>query len=332
LDVESTSVNISLLPADTQAYLVYLRVNNGSGALLPQVVFPNLQTLDLSGNNLTSVNMTSMLFLPNLRVLRLADNTLTSLYLHDNRSDSLLVQDLDLKNTAMESFDSESCPFFSRLETLEMRYSLIRSIGAGGFKRFVHLKILDMRETPLNEFEFPSNVFRGLTQLRVVYSPNYRLCCANTLSPMTTEPRCITNKRSLSSCEDLLRSSAHQIAQLTLSVVVVLGNILCMIIRHLQYPESTTNNAFATLIDTLNLANLMTGVYNSIIAFMDLRFRSHYISYELSWRRGALCKTAGFLSVMSHGVSGLIMVVITLERLMNAGLVSVRRFTKRSAA
>jgi hypothetical protein len=68
LDVESASVNISQLPADTQA-------------LLPQAVLPNLQTLDLCGNNLTSVNMTCMLFLPNLRVLRLADNPLTSLWL-----------------------------------------------------------------------------------------------------------------------------------------------------------------------------------------------------------------------------------------------------------
>jgi hypothetical protein len=85
-------------------------------------------------------------------------------------------------------------------------------------------------------------------------------------------------------------------------------------------------------VNNLNVANLMGGLYASIIAITDQKFRSQFIWHEEAWRISAVCKTAGFLSVLSHSVSALTMLLITLERLMDlrAGTISWRSGKKVS--
>jgi hypothetical protein len=58
LDVQNAPLNPSQLPTEVRTYLVYLRVNNGTVAAMPDGEFPNLQTLDLGDNDIVLVNMT----------------------------------------------------------------------------------------------------------------------------------------------------------------------------------------------------------------------------------------------------------------------------------
>jgi Leucine-rich repeat (LRR) protein len=262
--VQNAPLNVSRLPALTQTYIVYLRVNNGSGVLLPEVEFSNLQTLDLSGNNINMVNMTGMMFLPNLKVLRFSNNPLTMLYANENVTGYIPLKQLNMSNTALEIFDSTTCHNFANLTKLTISRSMLQSIGDGGFKSFPQLEELDIRETPLKQFQFPNDAFKGVTQLSVLYSPNYRLCCVNSFSSLVVNARCITNERTLSSCQDLLRSPAHQVALMTLTVVTVAGNALCILIRHIKYHESSESLPFSILMNSLNIANLFSGVYCGI--------------------------------------------------------------------
>jgi hypothetical protein len=298
--------------------------------LSPSARFPNLQTLDLSGNEMRAINTTNMLLLPNLKVLRLADNPITTLYMQENRTGRLPVRVLDLRNTALDTFDSESYRFFPDLKHLQLSHTPMHFIARGGFQRFSQLHELDLRGTQLAEFLFADDVFQGLTRLSVVYSPNYRLCCADWYPSLAIKPRCVTTERTVSSCGDLLRSSPHQVTLMVVCVLAVAGNALCLLVRHVRYKESRESLSFSLLMNSLNMSNLLTGVHGSIVAFKDYRLRSQYIHHEVSWRRSALCKAAGFLSVLSHRASALLMVLITLERLLHARQASVKGFGTRA--
>jgi hypothetical protein len=330
LDVQNAPLNVSQLPALTQTYIVCLRVNNGSGVVLPEVEFSNLQTVDLSGNNIKMVNMTGMMFLPNLKVLRLSNNPLTMLYANDNVTGNIRVEQLDLSNTALKTFDSTYWHIFAHVTKLSISRSTLQSIGDGGFKSFPQLEELDVRENPLKPFQCPHDAFEGVTHLSVFHSPYYRLCCVNSFASLGGSARCVTNERTLSSCEDLLRSSAHQVALMTLTVVTVLVNALCILIRHIKYHEFSESTSFSVLMNSLNIANLFSGVYCGIVAFADVTFRSKYFPHELSWRRSAMCKAAGFVSLLSHRLSALLMVIITLERLVDVRGVKTWRFGRTS--
>jgi Leucine-rich repeat (LRR) protein len=310
LDVQNTPLNVSLLPEDTRVYLIYLRVNNGSCVEMPRQKLNNLQTLDLSGNNIEHVNMADMLLLPRLKFLQLSSNPVSMLYSTEIKQ-TFPLQVLDLSSTHIETFDSALFSFLRDLHTLDLSNSLLRSIGDGGFKSFPYLKTLDLRKTLLLEDRFPWDVFQGLQRLSVVHTPNYRLCCAHVMS-MTIKPRCVTNEKTLSSCENLLRSSAHRVVMVTLSMVAVAGNAVCMLIRYVKYKEHVADFSLSLLLTNVNAANLLNGVHCAIVAIADYKFRSEYLSHEMAWRRSSACTAAGFLSVLSRSASAsLLLLMIT---------------------
>lgn len=176
-------------------------------------------------------------------------------------------------------------------------------------------------------------MFEGLTKLNLIHSPNYRLCCADFLPAAAIKPNCFTSETTISSCENLLRSSAHLITLLTLCVGVIVATVTCPLLRNIKYKESSENVSFAFLMNFLNLSDFLACVYCSIVLIMDRRFSSEFIRHELEWRRSTLCKTAGVLSVWSQYVSLMLVLVISLERLLKARAPTacLWLFTMRSA-
>jgi hypothetical protein len=188
-------------------------------------------------------------------------------------------------------------------------------LGTGGFKSFKQLKTLDISETSFREALFPRDLFEGLNELSAIYTSNYRLCCDDVLT-MRKKPLCFFHERTLSSCGNLLRSSAYQITMAALSVVAVAGNAACLLLRHVWYVEHAVHSPLSCLLTHLNVANLLTGVYCAMVAVADNKFRMTYASQEVAWRQSNACTAAGVLTVLSHTVSALLMLVLTLHRLL----------------
>jgi hypothetical protein len=262
LDVQNSPFNVSLLPQEARAYLVYLNVNNGSGDILPRVLFPNLLIANLRVNNLEAIDVSSLFMIPNLKVLRLSDNPLTEIFSADVKGTcNLHLKVLDLGKTKVETFDSTWYSFLPHLEELRLVQSSLRFIGRGGFKQFTELKYLDVSKTCLDDVRVATDVFDGLAQLGVVLSPNYRLCCADLFSTVHVKPRCFSNDNTLSSCDNLLRSSTHHAVLITLGVLAVAGNAACVFMRHVVYGEFSTSFSFPWLMTNVNVAYFLTGCY-----------------------------------------------------------------------
>ena len=56
------------------------------------------------------------------------------------------------------------------------------------------------------------------------------------------------------------------------------------------------------------------GIYLVTIATVDVYYRGHYASNDLTWKRSALCMFAGFVSTFSGELSVLTLTVITIDR------------------
>jgi hypothetical protein len=333
LNVQNAPFNVSLLPQEAQAYLVYLNVNNGSGDILPRVLFPNLLIANLYGNNLEAIDISCLFMMPNLKALRLSNNPLTQIFNADVKGTrNLPLKVLDLGITKVETFDSTQFSILSHLEELRLAQSSLRFIGKGGFKEFNQLKYLDVSETLLDDVRVSIDVFDGLTQLGVVLSPNYRLCCADLFSTVHVKPRCFSNDNTLSSCDNLLRSSTHHAVLITLGVLAVAGNAACVFMRHVVYGEFSASFSFPLLMTNVNVAYFVTGCYCCLLVGAHEWFRSTYFHHEFAWRNSALCQTAGVLLVLSKKVATLLVTLITLDRLLSVHCSSwTSRFGRRSA-
>ena len=311
-------------------YLVYLSLARCSLVDVTEMNFPNLQALNLGDNELTTISMGSFVSLQNLKSLRLAQNPL-SLLLEEQFTDrQCQLNVLDLSRTELEFFDSGALSPFQQIQALNISFTKIHSIGSGGFRSLPKLVELDMRGSPVKTF--PSELFHGLSELRVVFSPNYRLCCEDVLPEQTDRGVCISEQDRLSSCENILRFQTHRNYFWLISVLATLGNVLCAITRH-SFHKELLQNGFNVFVTNLNIANFLAGIYPGIIGVADVRFGSKYLQHENTWKSSAACKVAGFLFLLSSEVSALTIWLITLDRFIVLRFpFSSWRFQRGSAA
>ena len=68
-------------------------------------------------------------------------------------------------------------------------------------------------------------------------------------------------------------------------------------------------------ITNLAAADFLIGLYLITIASVDQYYNEYFPSYAKSWRNGAFCKFAGFLSVLSSEASLLFLTLIAVDRL-----------------
>jgi hypothetical protein len=226
------------------------------------------------------INMTDLIIAPKLKSMNLSNNPLRNLFSTEH-SHALSLQVLELSHTHLQTFDGASFPFLQHLQKLDLSSSLMTLIGNGGFRSFKHLKTLDISDTSFREARFPRDLFLGLNELSAIFTPNYRLCCDDIL-PTRNKPLCFSHERTLSSCENLLLSSAHQITMAALSLAAVAGNAACLLLRHTWYVEHAAVFPLSWLLTHLNVANLLTGVYCAMVAVADYTFRMTYASQEVA--------------------------------------------------
>jgi hypothetical protein len=197
------------------------------------------------------------------------------------------------------------------LQQLDLSDTPLRSIGPRGLYKLTHLQRLNMRGSLLEDFSL--DLLHNLTELTEVLTPNFRLCCPGILPPTTPTSACVVDTESVSSCEDLLRLRFYQVALIVISLVAVLGNAACVIIRLAVHKESM-DSSFSILLTSLNTANLLMGVYCGIIAGTDQMFRGSFVHNERAWTDSATCQAVAFLYVLSSEVSALTITLITWDR------------------
>ena len=323
-----------MTPSDiyNQPYLVHLSLANCSLNFLPVMTFLNLRYFDLSENNLTVVSMAVFAPLENLRTLSLVKNPIDLIH-HDPNSTVQLAKltAVDLSHNKLTVFDSKALSSMMYVQRLNLSFSTIHTIPHNGFQYTPKLTHLYLAGSPIKVFS--ADTFKALAILHTITSQTYKLCCRELLPAHFELISCESPADEISSCEDLLQSGMYRGFLWLISILSLLGNAFCLLVRVCVKKTASSSSGFHVFVTNLSCADLLMGVYMAIIGVADSLFRGKYLFYDETWKHSVACKVAGFLSLLSCEVSALTIWLITLDRfiVLHFPFSSVR-FQRTSAA
>ena len=330
LDARATGLTPSHLR--NNAYLVHLNLAHCSITFLPKMEFFNLQFLDLSYNEITSVLVNIFAELPNLQSLIFKGNPLTSLIPNPINVRQKMLRRIDLSESSLAVFDSRMLSYISGLRFLNISYSKIHSIKTQFVQSIPLLRELDMRGTILNSF--PSDLLSGLNDLVRVFASDYRLCCDKVLPNIAPKPRCLATQHYLSSCDDMLQSEVYRLNFWFVAVLASLANLFCFTCHCVEICVTIPyGGPVVVFMASLQCADFCMGIYASVIAIAHEMFSGQYLHHEDMWKESVACKVAGFFSLLSNEASILSIFFLTLDHLIILKFpLNTYRFSRRSAA
>ena len=310
-----SAVGSGMTPAQLAAnsMLVYLSLENCRLVHLKLPSLPNLHTLDLSRNSIKHIQVHTLRAVHNLRTLILSDNPLKTLFTQVNGSSITFssLTYLDLSGSPLKELPFLS-DVFPSLQTLNLSLTGLSHAG-DGFSHYQQLRVVDLRGCPLANI--PHAMFQGLGQLQTVYGDNYKLCCESSVPTGFNLDHCFAPSDEISHCGDLLHSNTYRVILSIVAVVSLLGNLTSIVFRvFLQHNANCSG--FAVLVIHLCVADLLMGVYLTIIGVADRMYLGSYMWKDTVWRHSIACTVAGFVCLLSSEVSAFIICVITLDRFL----------------
>ena len=294
--------------------LIYLSLAECGLTYFPEVVLPNLHTLNLSGNLIRSINDSHLKGSPNLKVLSLSGNRLSTFYATPSPRYSffsLLV--LDLSKSLSSFLDVSNLTMFPNLQVLNLSGSGVDRVSTEGFELLTRLQVLDLRGCSVTEF--PRNILKNLEELRLVYADNYKLCCPATLPAGFRLSDCYAPSDEISSCDTLLRSDFFRMFLYVFAAMALIGNAGSFVYR-VVVNRTKCNQGFGVFVTHLCLSDFLMGLYLTIIGVADRMFQGDYLWEDVSWRNSIACKAAGFFSLLSSETSAFIICLITVDRFL----------------
>ena len=311
--------------------LIHLRLSDCLLDTQPNLTLPNLRHLDLSANGIKHIDMQHFHSLNNLRVLVLSGNPLLLVTNTESPEPGVMVlETINLSGTCLSVYNGSALAGCPKLRTLNMSWSTLTTITDEGFRSTPLLENLDVRGSLLNEF--PNDLLRGLVSLKVVHAHNYTLCCQAMLPEDFDVNKCYAEQDLLSSCENLLKSNVHRVFMWIVASLSVVGNVGSFVARLYLFNKDAGLENFNMFVTNLSVADLIMGVYLAIVVVTDQIFSGEYFRYDNQWKESAVCKIAGFLSLMSTEVSAFIICLITLDRFLALRFPLSRLHLSRSSA
>ena len=312
--------------------LIYLNLAQCQLRQIGSTPFPNLRSLDLSSNDLTSVSADMLQYFLKVNSLSLAGNPITSLFEAEDQLDDVAFLDLlslDVSFVEMTNLDPSVLRYFPKLQSLNLSHCHVHSVQGQGFQWLTSLQVLDMRHCPLTAI--PKSIFRGLSSLRRVLADNHKVCCAATLPEGFVGDQCLAPTDEISSCDALLRSNLYRFSLAVFAALATLGNVLSLMLRVFVL-KGKQKSGYTIFVTHLCVSDFMMGVYLVMIGGADRVYLNTYLWEDTSWKNSVTCKVAGFLSLQSSEVSAAIICLITVDRFLVVRFPFSRlHFQRRSA-
>jgi hypothetical protein len=311
-------------------YLVYLSLAACRLETWPEIILPNLNTLDLSYNLITEFSFKPVFAMGNLLRLSLKGNPLVSFPASTSSDHLPSLLSLDLSLTRFATFDSGELDPVINLETLNLSHSRITTITENGFVKLKQLVAIDL--TGNNIGYFPMTVFGRLSKLQIVSTENYRLCCKSILPEGFNLANCISPLNTLSSCENLFRSNSHRVFLWVIGFVSLISNIIVCVSVCWGNDMKTHKYGHSCHMLNLCLSNCVNAFYPLSVSVADAWYLGVYLDYERGWESSAMCKILGVMFVMSYEVSVFILSLLAVEGILTLQVPpSTVRFTGRSS-
>ncbi|XP_033747193.1 G-protein coupled receptor GRL101-like [Pecten maximus] len=181
-----------------------------------------------------------------------------------------------------------------------------------------------------NKLEVVENMFKGLNNLRKLYTNVPFMCCVIPIS--VDENNCIDTQYKLwqclkdadlckskvdaiSSCSALVGSTVLRTFLWIIGICALIGNLVVIFYRLFLDRDSTTKN-YSIFALNLAISDVFMGIYLLIIGMSDAYYNGVYAWNDQKWRNSILCTTAGVLSSVSSEMSTFLILMVTVDRLI----------------
>ncbi|KAH9499545.1 hypothetical protein Btru_078092 [Bulinus truncatus] len=269
-----------------------------------------LSVLDLSRNQIaTSKQLIQMSNLTNLRFLNLSYNT--DFDIDQNFTFPSTLEIVDVSNTKIQAMPRNVFQNLTYLKHLNLSYTAVSSFDEFGIPGNFKLKSLDIRGIEIKEIH--RNYFQSLSISDMLLASDYRLCCKVILGTNIPVEKCQAPSDAISTCQHLVGDTLKRVIIWIVGTITVIGNGFVLYFR-ITWNSEVKTKSYILFVIGLAVSDLVMGVYLIIIASADIYFRNDYVLKESSWRYGALCHFAGFLSTVSSETSTFFICWITYDR------------------
>ena len=306
LDVRGTAMNTHHL--NNNQMLIHLSIAKCNVTTVGNTTFHNLHSLDLSDNLLKEVSVHHLVLMPQLTVLFLAGNPLIFVFTDLNGSSLKLpkVNLLDLSRVQMHSVDLNLVMTFPNLHTLNLSHCGVQQLKWNSTLIPVTcLRQLDLRGCVIEDS------LGGFLHLQLLFTDNFKLCCPSVLPPGFDLHRCHVIPDGVSSCDNLLGSTAYRAALAVLAALAVTGNVASLILRVFAGRTWRLSSGGMALTQ-LSVADLGTGLHLVILGLADHILVGPYVWQDI-WRKGTVCYLAGVLALCCRHAATFFVTILTLN-------------------
>ena len=263
-------------------YLIFLKLHKCGIESLNGLSLPNLRTLDLSYNNISTLNTSFLYNIENLKELSLHSNPLT-LIVYDSTDSKHSLSKLDLSSSKIQVLSYISFTGIGEIKQLNLSFSALENITFETMSMLKNLTSVDLTGCQLKTFS--KNLFVKNLALLDVYSNDFRLCCKEMLPAGFNIDFCHTDSHWLSSCNSLLKNSAIQSVTWCVGVLAMFMNAtgLCYVILYID-----TRNRDNIIDINLNILGMTQSLLLLTIVCAD-EVLVPYFRLESIWRNGVVC-------------------------------------------
>nr|XP_046154606.1 relaxin receptor 2-like [Oncorhynchus gorbuscha] len=289
--------------------LMFLSMVNTSLVQLPQPSLchhtPNLSWVDFEGNQVLTINYSTLITCSQLTVLLLMNNRIHALPVRSFQT-LVLLEELDLSNNRIKELPKNTFKSLKSLVKLNISHNPLFHIYPGHFDDLTQLQSLGLEGIEIPNIQ--TKMFLPMGNLSHIYFKTFQYC---SYAPHVRT--CKPNTDGISSFEDLLANVVLRVSVWVMAFITCFGNLFVIGMRSLIRAE---NNLHAACIKVLCCADCLMGVYLFFVGVFDVKFRGEYNRNALLWMESVECRTIGFLAMLSSEVSVLLLTYLTVEKFL----------------
>lgn len=311
IDHKIKTLNISGLSKSSklslkyEQYLTKLIIINSFIKEFPLKYFLNIVYLDLSRNQLESINfITEINKTLNIQYLDLSYNK----FIINNENVLINLKKLiylKMNGIVIEKLTKKLLNL-KKLKILQISFTKLFSIDEYSFENLLSLEELSLNKTVLQK-HLSSNLLKNLKNLKYLHSTSFYFCClAKKLNKNLKI--CSPSSSLIKTCSDLIGNFTLRVIIWIMLICGLCGNTFVISIRILYYKPINI------IYLGLHTSDLFFNIYLTIIAIIDQYYKGNYIENDNIWRYSLFCSITGIISNFAIISSNFSLIIITLDR------------------
>ena len=284
---------------------MYISLNNSNDITFSDVITrsPNVNYLKLRFNSIQIQDICNCQECDHLLLLDVASN-LIKIVRKQCFHGYYLITTLNMNDNLIKYIEDKSFTKLHNLKFVNLSNNDILHIPQFIFFNTQFMNMISIKNNPLRSIH--ENAFQNV-KVKLIESTSYQICC------ILHHAKCNTEKPWYISCSDLLLTGTIKFIYILMSIFIMFVNTLS-ICSHVILRKS--NTSYFITVASVNITDMLCGLYLCVIWITDLYFRGKFISNERNWRSSFWCFTAFGISLWFSVVAPLILLFLSLSRLM----------------